>query len=544
MSDKYELSRRKALAALGTIGVAGAGAGMGTSALFSDEENFEDNEIQAGELNLRVDYYTSYSFNDEGSGSGFVDGNPSNYSYVLTDVKPGDEGTLVFCPKIIDNPGHLFVASADGITNYENGQTEPEEDVDASGGGSLSGGNDGAPNGDLGQEILADVKYVENVTDATTYDEIRTVTTDQTLNGLFADLEAGFPVDGVPNDSDSVYPSSEDDSDQSGPCIAIEWELPASVGNKIQSDAVEMSFAFAAVQSRNNPDPTNPVATVSVGSGSGYDYNDLSTALSSESGEVIGLAGGETFTLSGGANADSSLVPLGFQSMPTVKVDGGQLRLTSNDLTIAGLNIDLLNGGVVYQTNPADGLAFINNDVTISETSSHGIRIEGEGALNAVVANNRFEQQGAPYSNNNGEYPQAVLLSDGQNVVIANNEFTTDGSVVEGQAVFVPQGPGDVGPTSNIVISDNSMNGWENGVAVIESQADEIFGISITGNNVTNSSNGIQGSSGINPADVWLLDQTSPAGFEDINGEDSESAIESALESDNSLTSDGADVVL
>ncbi|ELZ42348.1 hypothetical protein C471_04895 [Halorubrum saccharovorum DSM 1137] len=543
--DKFELSRRKILGATAAVGVAGAGAGVGTSALFSDEESFEDNQIQAGELNLLIDYDTSYDFNDpEGDGSGTIDGNPADYSYVLTNVKPGDSGTLVFCPKIIDNPGHLFVASADGVTNYENAQTEPEGDVDASGGGSLTGGNDGEPNGDLGQEILADVKYVENVTDATTYDEIGTVTTDQTLNGLAADLEAGFRVDGVPNDSDTVYPSSPDDSTQNGPCIAIEWELPVTVGNKIQSDAVEFSFSFAAVQSRNNSNPANPVTTVSVGpSGGGYDYNDLSTALSNESDEVIGLAGGETFTLSGGADVDSSLVPLGFQSMPTVEVDGGQLKLTSTDLTIAGLDIDLLNGGVVYNPNPADGLAFINNDVSISETSNHGIRIEGQGALNAVVANNQFEQKGTPFDTN-GEFPQGVHLSDGQNVVISDNVFTTNGSVVEGQAVFVSQGPGDVGPTSNIVVSDNSMNGWENGVTIIESQADEIFDISIAGNDVDNSSNSISPSSpSINPADVWILDQTDSDGFDNINGEDTESDQESALESDNNLT-EGADVVV
>lgn len=547
MADqRFDLSRRKILAGLGTVGVAGAGAGAGTTALFSDEETFEDNELTAGTLDLRVDYDTSYSYNDEGTSSGFVNGESPDYSYSLTDVKPGDSGTLVFCPKIVDNPGHLFVTSADGITNYENDQTEPEEDADASGGGSLTGGNNGAPNGDLGQEILVDVKYVENVTSATNYDEIRTVTTGQTLNGLLADLEAGFRVDGVPNDPDTVYPSSPEPTTQNGPCIAIEWRLPDAVGNKIQSDAVEFTFSFDAVQSRNNPSPTNPVATVSVGpTGGGYDYNDLSTALSNESGEVIGLAGGGTFTLSGGDNANSSLVPLGFQSVPTVEVDGGQLRLTSNNLTIAGLDINLLNGGVVYNPDPADGLAFINNDVSISETSSHGIRIEGVGALNAVVANNTFEQQGTPYATNN-EYPQGVLLSDGQNVVISNNEFNTAGSTtVEGQAVFVAQGPGDVGPTSNLVISDNRMDYWENGVAVIESQADEIFDISITDNTVANSSNNIgQGTSGINPADIWLLDDTGSDGFEDINGEDSESAIETALENDNTLTSDGADVVL
>jgi predicted ribosomally synthesized peptide with SipW-like signal peptide len=52
--ERFDLSRRKALAALGTIGVASAGAGLGTSAYFSDTETFENNQLVAGELDLKV----------------------------------------------------------------------------------------------------------------------------------------------------------------------------------------------------------------------------------------------------------------------------------------------------------------------------------------------------------------------------------------------------------------------------------------------------------------------------------------------------------
>ena len=89
MSEKYELSRRKALAALGTIGVAGAGAGMGTSALFTDEEDFNNNTLTAGELNLLVDYWTSQNTNTSTTDSGTQDGGVSAL-LELTDVKPGD----------------------------------------------------------------------------------------------------------------------------------------------------------------------------------------------------------------------------------------------------------------------------------------------------------------------------------------------------------------------------------------------------------------------------------------------------------------------
>jgi len=59
--DKFELSRRKTLAALGTIGVASAGAGLGTSAYFSDQETFENNSLVAGSLDLKVDWEEHYS---------------------------------------------------------------------------------------------------------------------------------------------------------------------------------------------------------------------------------------------------------------------------------------------------------------------------------------------------------------------------------------------------------------------------------------------------------------------------------------------------
>ena len=59
-NGKLELSRRKALASLGAIGVASAGAGLGTSAYFSDEESFTNNTLTAGELDLKIDWTEHY----------------------------------------------------------------------------------------------------------------------------------------------------------------------------------------------------------------------------------------------------------------------------------------------------------------------------------------------------------------------------------------------------------------------------------------------------------------------------------------------------
>jgi len=59
--ERFDISRRKALAALGTIGVASAGAGLGTSAYFSDQETFENNQLTAGTLDMKVDWEEHYS---------------------------------------------------------------------------------------------------------------------------------------------------------------------------------------------------------------------------------------------------------------------------------------------------------------------------------------------------------------------------------------------------------------------------------------------------------------------------------------------------
>ena len=56
----YNLSRRRVLAGLGAVGIASAGTGLGTSAFFSDQEEFTDNSLQAGTLDLKLDYKATY----------------------------------------------------------------------------------------------------------------------------------------------------------------------------------------------------------------------------------------------------------------------------------------------------------------------------------------------------------------------------------------------------------------------------------------------------------------------------------------------------
>jgi hypothetical protein len=97
---KFELTRRKILAGLGGVGLASAGAGLGTSAFLKDTEGFDNNAITAGQLDLKVDWEEHYY--DGSSGSGLV-----SYS------DPGD-GHVGFPDP--ENP-HVWVGE-DGVSEF------------------------------------------------------------------------------------------------------------------------------------------------------------------------------------------------------------------------------------------------------------------------------------------------------------------------------------------------------------------------------------------------------------------------------------------
>ena len=193
----YSLSRRKMLAGIGVVGLASAGTGLGTSAFFSDEEEFVDNSLVAGELDLLVDWQQTYDFGDghtfvsahpdhDGDGeqsiaadndagqirySDFPDEGDENSNGAnipvlncenipplsaadfgvdpvtgeeletlvqFTDVKPGDAGEITFSLHLCDNPGYLWM-QADNVTEDGGVLTEPEMAVDPDNLGDLAG---------------------------------------------------------------------------------------------------------------------------------------------------------------------------------------------------------------------------------------------------------------------------------------------------------------------------------------------------------------------------------------------------------------------
>ncbi|MFO8115674.1 MAG: SipW-dependent-type signal peptide-containing protein [Halorubrum sp.] len=204
-SSTIRLSRRKMLAGLGAVGVASAGAGLGTTAYFSDAESFEDNTITAGELDLSVTWQQLYyggpqssrsqdygtaerpfvnaypdhdgdglqSFDRDGDVDQYVDldgstdpeeaakagtnlefacdeiaafDDPSfapneNALIELDDVKPGDCGEVTFGITLCDNPGYIWLR---GLLQSETSGDHPD-------------GEEGVPQ--LADEIVARAWY-------------------------------------------------------------------------------------------------------------------------------------------------------------------------------------------------------------------------------------------------------------------------------------------------------------------------------------------------------------------------------------------------
>ncbi|MFB6196036.1 MAG: SipW-dependent-type signal peptide-containing protein [Haloplanus sp.] len=134
--DRFTLSRRKALAALGTVGVASAGAGLGTSAYFSDQETFENNRLTAGELDLKVGWQEHYS--------NWMDDDYSPY--------PGAETTYARMPDSGETPD-VFLPPGP-----QQGDARPIELVFVDPAGA-DGGTDSRPNqDDGGRQFLRNTK--------------------------------------------------------------------------------------------------------------------------------------------------------------------------------------------------------------------------------------------------------------------------------------------------------------------------------------------------------------------------------------------------
>jgi 2',3'-cyclic-nucleotide 2'-phosphodiesterase/3'-nucleotidase len=304
-----DLSRRTALAALGSVGAASVGAGLGTSAYFSDRERFENNALIAGELDVKAAYATYYAdwrpnaegiAEDEGVDEVVMyDGAPgtvgsaneipdgltglpaddawliavSDPDRFLDNTRTGTAGTAA-CPDgtdaddlngpVVDiadvKPGDFGAitvdftlcdnpgfATLDGaiVGSAENGTTEPE--------------GDDPDEREPGVELLDVVQAAVWVDDGNDYqngDESPVVDSLRNVLGLSAD-GAGVALNG-----DLAAPEGggvgalgcfSADTTHS---VSVAWFVPTDHGNEIQGDSLTFSVGLYTEQCRHNDGTT------------------------------------------------------------------------------------------------------------------------------------------------------------------------------------------------------------------------------------------------------------------------------------------------
>ena len=468
---RYHLSRRNVLAGLGTIGVASAGAGLGTTAFFNDTESVEAS-FEAGRLDLVVEYFTAFDQGSAGTGSdqGVVNGTQeAEYTYTLADVKPGDSGVVALCPRVVTNDAWLWIGNNDGLVDYENGQNEPEGDVDSTGGGSIGTANTGAGFGELSEAIEVTVSYAESVSrsgDTVTCETTRELNNPEgyTLADLAKDLTGGFLLDGdqdepSPDDDPTPYPGSENETIQQGPCLCIEWVLPTTVGNEIQSDGVEFTFSLVAEQARHNDAPVTPFVDAFVGAG-----GSIQAAVDAASpGDVIGVAA-ETFTEQVTVSvADLTLIGRG---EATIDGNGGSAPVTiaADGVRLDGFEITNPGGLIGIAVDPGvNGVTICNNRIfDIGPTGSLGVTgivfgTEATGGHDDVVVFNNIIETLRQEDDGSFATVNGILFNTGNspgtitNVSIRSNVFRDFESTTAPLGIVVQQ------DTNGVTIADNEF---------------------------------------------------------------------------------------
>jgi predicted ribosomally synthesized peptide with SipW-like signal peptide len=259
------------LGGLGAIGLASAGAGLGTSALFSDTETFEGNSLTAGTLDMSVeativaanDYWAeSVGLTETADSQGVTAG------LQVDDVKPGDWAIICFDVSVSDNPGYLQVRSE---AFAETGGANPEPEQAAEG--------DAENSADLGEYLLASVwqAYDESGSKSglSTLDPLFNLASDQ-LGIVYGEPNMGGEVDDITHyttirEANGILESGYLVKDTEGApavvnvgegsysfCLLL--EIPSEVGNVIQGDGLGFDLVFETEQVRNNPDPFNTTA--------------------------------------------------------------------------------------------------------------------------------------------------------------------------------------------------------------------------------------------------------------------------------------------
>jgi predicted ribosomally synthesized peptide with SipW-like signal peptide len=306
MPQEFTLSRRKALAALGTVGVASAGAGVGTSAFFSDEESFENNRLVAGELDMHVAYsayYWDWSPDEDdglsvrmwdgpaGTTGGIDDLDPGEVGFPLAnawlvavddrerflangryatdgtadcdpgtdaedldrpvidlgDVKPGDFGGIEFDFTLCDNPGYVWLTPAARAAR-ENGVTEPEaDDPDEEESEPRPASEDSDTDDvELIDAVQTAVFVEEDETDLPVFvGSLRELLSETTTPGVAFEGTMNAGAGGGTGEQGCFSAATTH-------TVGFAWWLPVDHGNEAQSDSATFDLSLYTEQCRHN----------------------------------------------------------------------------------------------------------------------------------------------------------------------------------------------------------------------------------------------------------------------------------------------------
>lgn len=245
MSNERTVSRRTLLGGLGAVGVAGVGAG--TTALFSDSEQFGTNSVAAGELDLLVAWRKTVDRRQTTVETS--DGYPTPTSDAtepicrVADLKPGDTGYIEFLLRIDGNPGYLSLVGAEQA-DEERGQPEPER-----------GTFGGSGSGELDELLETTLSYGRLEGGGVVPQQTAYTASLASVIGL-GSVGTGIPLDG--DGSVSVVdlllrrgepaPFAADTTHG----FRVDFELPTTVSNGVQTDRFEFAVGFYGEQVRNN----------------------------------------------------------------------------------------------------------------------------------------------------------------------------------------------------------------------------------------------------------------------------------------------------
>ena len=542
--NNLELSRRKILGSVGAVGAAGAAAGLGTSALFSDEESFEDNSITAGTLDMTVDArIPDGAINDEWAGAvGFdeydpdtADGQPG-VGVSLDDMKPGDWVLLCYEIEVQDNPACLGLKT-ENTANDENSVTEPEADTEADLSGSLSNPNTSA---DTTADIDGEGELAQRL-DVTVYDDFDDSVT---INGELSNAQSALSnelLGGVTlQDVWDTFSGGDAIADNTNSFdFYVLLELPVETGNEVQSDSVEWDFVFDAVQSRNTdndpygnacdpvwsddctpecPSPTNPdpgtddfPVTIETIDKSAFPTVEVTTRVDTTAGGN-GNIPDDNFSID---ESTPNGIGTGFcgQTIESVTF-GGQQQETLADVMFVIDNSGSMSGSKIQ--NAREGaIELVGGDADTTNDATQGgfDPTVNVGLVSYTSTANTPASLGTDQNTVENEMSQLSGFDGtdlGAGISAANDEFFTDPST--GDFTLGPNNRSDA-PDFMIVLGNGDTSGGKAPADDAKNNGVTIFGIAYGGGASVSDFSEI---SGEEPSDPDYQDYTFDADTDDI----------------------------